>query len=82
MALLRVGGALVTDNVLWDGDVVPGFTNTPHKNPDDTAAIARYNLRLSADARLTTSWLPVGDGVAMSIRNGDQGLGTGDQGVP
>ena len=82
VALLRVGGALVTDNVLWDGDVVPGFTDTPHKHPDDTAAIARYNQRLSADARLTTSWLPVGDGVAMSIRNGDRGSGTGDQGVP
>ena len=26
VALLRPGGLLVTDNVLWDGEVVPGFT--------------------------------------------------------
>ena len=25
VALLRPGGLLVTDNVLWDGEVVPGF---------------------------------------------------------
>ena len=27
--LLRPGGLLVTDNVLWSGDVVPGFSATP-----------------------------------------------------
>ena len=27
--LLRPGGLLVTDNVLWDGEVVPGFVATP-----------------------------------------------------
>ena len=27
VALLRPGGVLVTDNVLWDGEVVPGFVD-------------------------------------------------------
>jgi predicted O-methyltransferase YrrM len=67
--LLRPGGLLVTDNVLWDGEVVPGFTDTPHKHATDTAAIAAYNAQLAGDPRFTTSWLPVGDGVAMAIRN-------------
>jgi predicted O-methyltransferase YrrM len=66
--LLRPGGMLVTDNVLWDGEVVPGYTDTPHRKPEDTAAIARYNERLASDARLATSWLPVGDGVAVAIK--------------
>ncbi len=67
--LLRPGGLLVTDNVLWDGEVVPGFTDTPHKHATDTAAIAAHNAQLAGDPRFTTSWLPVGDGVAMAIRN-------------
>lgn len=68
-ALLRPGGLLVTDNVLWDGEVVPGFTSDPKRRAEDTSAIARYNERLAADPRFQTTWLPVGDGVALSVRN-------------
>jgi len=67
--LLRPGGLLVTDNVLWAGDVVPGFTAAPGQPPGDTAAIAAYNDHLAADPRFATTFLPVGDGVAVSIRN-------------
>jgi predicted O-methyltransferase YrrM len=69
VALLRPGGVLVTDNVLWDGEVVPGFVTTPRRTPEDTAAIAAYNTRLAADPRLTVSWLPVGDGVAIAVKH-------------
>ena len=34
VALLRPGGLLVTDNVLWDGEVAPGFTAHPDDNPE------------------------------------------------
>ncbi|MGE0816739.1 MAG: O-methyltransferase [Vicinamibacterales bacterium] len=67
--LLRLGGLLVTDNVLWYGEVVPDLVEAPVKPPEQTAAIADYNQRLAADPRFTTSWLPVGDGVAVSVRN-------------
>jgi predicted O-methyltransferase YrrM len=67
--LLRPGGLLVTDNVLWDGEVVPGFAAEPRKNAKDTAAIASYNEALVRDPRYSTTWLPVGDGVALAIRN-------------
>src|SRR4051812_21448539 len=40
--LLRPGGLLVTDNVLWDGEVVPGFVSTPRRDAEDTRAIAEY----------------------------------------
>ena len=33
VALLRPGGLLVTDNVLWDGEVVPGFAKEPQPQP-------------------------------------------------
>lgn len=67
-ALLRPGGVLVTDNVLWDGEVVPGLVTHPARNAADTAAIAAYNERLAHDPRFTTSWLPVGDGVAVAVK--------------
>ena len=66
--LLRPGGLLVCDNVLWDGEVIPGYVATPRKNPDDTAAIAAFNRRLAADLRLYTSILQVGDGVSVSVK--------------
>ena len=34
--LLRPGGLLVTDNVLWDGEVVPGFIAQAKRNAEDT----------------------------------------------
>jgi predicted O-methyltransferase YrrM len=66
--LLRPGGVLLTDNVLWDGEVVPGFVAQPKKKPQDTAAIAAYNQRLANDARLSTTFLQVGDGVSLSVK--------------
>ena len=36
VALLRPGGLLITDNVLWDGEVVPGFQH------DAAAASGRH----------------------------------------
>src|SRR6185295_16257068 len=67
--LLRPGGLLVTDNVLWDGEVVPGFTSAPHKNADDTRAIAEYNERLAAHPQLLTATVPLRDGLAIAVKN-------------
>lgn len=72
IALLRPRGVLVTDNVLWHGEVVPGFVDTPSRDAADTEAIRRYNERLSRETRLTTVFLPVGDGVALSVRTDDR----------
>jgi predicted O-methyltransferase YrrM len=66
--LLRPGGLLLTDNVLWDGEVIPGFVDEPIKNPQDTAAIMAYNKHLAAHPRVSTTILQVGDGVAMSVK--------------
>jgi predicted O-methyltransferase YrrM len=68
VALLRPGGVLVTDNVLWDGEVVPGFHAAPQKNPDDTRAIVEYNQRVAAHPQLLTSIVPLRDGVAISVK--------------
>jgi predicted O-methyltransferase YrrM len=64
--LLRPGGLLITDNVLWDGDVVPGLANPPRHSPESIAQISEYNGRLSSDSRFYTTFLSIGDGVALS----------------
>ena len=66
--LLRPGGVLATDNVLWNGEVVEGYVSPPQRDEADTAALRRYNERLAADQWLLTTFLPVGDGVALSVK--------------
>ena len=68
VALLRPGGLLVTDNVLWDGEVVPGFQQSPRKNPEETRAIIEYNQRVAAHPQLLTSIVPLRDGVSISVK--------------
>ncbi len=68
--MLRPGGILVTDNVLWGGEVVPGAPGDAQLPADTTNAIRAYNEQLRADARLMTVFLPVGDGVAVSVKTG------------
>ena len=67
VGLLRPGGVLVSDNILWQGDVISGFRAEPVHSAESTAIMARYNQRLAADPRLSTVFLPVGDGVAVSV---------------
>lgn len=70
VTLLRPGGLLVTDNVLWDGEVVPGFVSPPKRDGLDTDAIAEYNRRVSQDPRLMTAIVPMRDGIALSVKRG------------
>src|SRR6185436_3351892 len=68
VALLRPGGLLVTDNVLWDGEVIPGFQAQPRHDADDTRAIIEYNQRLANHPALLTSTIPLRDGVSISVK--------------
>ena len=68
VALLRPNGLLVTDNVLWDGEVAPGFTAHPTRDPADTRAIAEYNERVAAHPQLVTTIVPLRDGVSISVK--------------
>jgi predicted O-methyltransferase YrrM len=70
VALLRPGGLLVTDNVLWDGEVVAGFVAVPKRDAEDTRAIADYNERLNRHPQLITATVPLRDGVSISVKRG------------
>jgi predicted O-methyltransferase YrrM len=71
VALLRPGGLLVTDNVLWRGEVAPGFTATPTRPVEDTRTIAEYNERVAAHPALITAIVPLRDGVSISVKKHD-----------
>ena len=68
VALLRPGGLLITDNVLWDGEVVPGYQTSPRQKPEDTQAIVEYNKRVASHPNLLTSIVPLRDGVSISVK--------------
>ena len=68
VSLLRPGGLLVTDNVLWDGEVVPGFQSRPVRDEADTRAIAEYNQRVASFPNLLTAVIPLRDGVSISVK--------------
>ncbi|HZT76811.1 MAG TPA: O-methyltransferase [Vicinamibacterales bacterium] len=68
VALLRPGGLLVTDNVLWDGEVVPGYVAEPKRRPEDTRAVSAFNERVAAHPDLLTSVVPLRDGVSISVK--------------
>ena len=68
----------MTDNVLWDGEVVPGFaTHADAAIAEDTRAIAEYNERLNAHPQLMTATVPLRDGVAISVKKRDGEAGSG-----
>ncbi len=66
--LLRPGGLLVTDNVLWNGEVVPGFVEKPQRDPHEAAAIAAYNEALNSHQGFMTTTLPLRDGLAVAVK--------------
>ena len=68
IGLLRPGGLLITDNVLWSGDVVPGLASRAQLDAPDARAIADYNQQLNRHPQLMTVVVPLRDGVAISIK--------------
>lgn len=59
--LLRVGGVVAVDNVLWSGAVVDSKDKS-----QDTLAIRKFNETLHADPRIELSMLPIGDGLTLA----------------
>jgi predicted O-methyltransferase YrrM len=63
LTLLRPGGLVAYDNVLWGGAVAdPTDTST------DTVALRKFNTMLAKDPRIRHSMLPLGDGVTLALK--------------
>jgi len=62
LRLLRPGGLIAIDNVLWGGSVV----RPADEGDTDTAALQALNLKLHTDRRIDLSLLPLGDGLTLA----------------
>jgi predicted O-methyltransferase YrrM len=68
LRLLPKGGILVSDNVLQDGDVIESRFAVERRNRTIHARMREYLYVLTHSEELTTSILPLGDGVTVSVR--------------
>jgi predicted O-methyltransferase YrrM len=63
LVLVRKGGLIVTDNVLWGGRVVD-----PEVHDADTEAIRAFNRKLHGDERIALSMATIGDGLTLACK--------------
>jgi predicted O-methyltransferase YrrM len=63
LALIRTGGVIVIDNVLWHGDVLD-----LEDHSRDTEAIREFNHKIHADGRVALSLATIGDGLMLACK--------------
>lgn len=63
MTLLRPGGVVAADNVLWDGHVADAA-----RQDEETEAIRAFNRKLHGDARILLGLTPLGDGLTVACK--------------
>ena len=61
LILMRKGGVIAIDNVLWGGRVLDNSDTEPA-----TRAIREFNSRLYKDERVAISMIPIGDGLTLA----------------
>lgn len=60
LRLIKQGGVIAVDNVLWSGRVLD-----PNNNDSSTVAVRAFNQKILKDERVAISMLPVGDGLSL-----------------
>ena len=63
LTLLRRGGVIGIDNVLWGGRVAD-----ERAQDEDTRAIRALNLKVNGDERVDAAMLPIGDGLTLALK--------------
>jgi predicted O-methyltransferase YrrM len=63
LTLVRRGGLIAIDNVLWDGQVIDDAATD-----EDTVAIRAFNEKLRGDDRVALSLVPLGDGLTLACK--------------
>jgi caffeoyl-CoA O-methyltransferase len=63
LALVRPGGLIAIDNVLWSGKVAD-----QKQQDENTCAIRQLNEKLCHDPRIMLSMLPLGDGLTLALK--------------
>ena len=68
MKLLAPGGVLISDNVLQDGDIIESRFAVTRRNRTIHARMREYLFELMHSEQLTTTVLPMGDGITISVK--------------
>ena len=63
LELIRSGGLIAIDNVLWSGRVIDDHSGDPN-----TEAIREFNKKLYQDERVSISMVPIGDGLTLACK--------------
>ena len=63
LELLRIGGLIAIDNVLWGGSVIDDSIQD-----SSTKAIRKFNKKLYQDERVSISMVPIGDGLTLACK--------------
>ncbi|SHK58488.1 O-methyltransferase [Hespellia stercorisuis] len=71
LRLLVPGGLLVSDNVLQDGDIIESRFAVERRNRTIHSRMREYLYALKHEPQLETSIIPLGDGVALSVKSGE-----------
>lgn len=66
--LLCTGGILVTDNVLQEGDIMESRYAVTRRNRTIYERMREYLYAVTHDEELTTSIVPIGDGITLSVK--------------
>ena len=67
--LLSKDGVLMSDNVLQDGDIIESRFAVERRNRTIHSRMREYLYELKHNDQLQTSIIPLGDGVALSVKN-------------
>lgn len=71
MRLLGTEGVLVSDNVLQEGDIIESRFAVERRNRTIHSRMREYLYELKHHNQLQTSIIPLGDGVALSVKRSD-----------
>lgn len=70
LRLLKTGGLLVSDNVMQDGTIIESRFGVERRDRTIHARMREYLYALKHHEALLTSIVPLGDGVALSVKRG------------
>ncbi|MBV9717897.1 MAG: class I SAM-dependent methyltransferase [Candidatus Eremiobacteraeota bacterium] len=70
LELVRIGGLVIIDNVLWDGAVLDPATGDP-----ETQALQAMNAKAGRDPRVDVALVPVCDGILVARKRDPREIG-------
>ena len=78
MRLLKTGGTLVSDNVMQDGNIIESRFAVERRDRTIHSRMREYLYELKHHEELLTSIIPLGDGVAVSVKLNEKDTKVGE----